>query len=83
MYAIFQHGGPIFGVDKTGYGALENARQFAQIADDVDDYVPGASVDGAMYCAPISYKLETAVKESGGHVPYDIVDGWLVDPSEV
>ena len=85
QYAVFQAGSSIFGISTSGHGALEEAMQWAEIDEDkVDELQPDSEiVDGRFYAAPISDKLASAVYESGGHAPYEIIDGWLVDPSEV
>ena len=75
FYIVAQVGGNIYGYGTTEAEALAVARKWASDLSEVRPYVPGRMAIGEMFIAPATKNLIDLVKEVGGDVSYQVIDG--------
>ena len=74
-YVVGQIGGPIYGFGTTATEAVEMARRWVSGSPDIRPYITGRMVVGEMFIAPATKDLIDLVKEVGGDVGYQVIDG--------
>ena len=68
-YAVIQLGQCVFGAGQTREDALADARQYVPDPDtleaDIEEYLPGRTMDGAVICVECSEALAAEFAEQG------------------
>ena len=74
-YIVAQVGGNIYGFGTTATEAVEMARRWVSGEPEIRPYITGRMAIGEMFIAPASKNLIDLVKEVGGDVGYQVIDG--------
>ena len=74
-FIVGQIGGPIYGFGASETEAREMARKWISGSPVIRPYITGQMVVGDMFIAPATQALLDLVKEVGGDVGYQIIDG--------